>query len=580
MRGIWRTVAAVAVLGSGLCTGEVSAQERSPLEFAVSFPESVGAEPLDGRVLVLLAVDEEREPRFQYGWGLASSQAFGVDVEQLAPGESAIVAADTFGWPLRRMETLEPGEYFVQAVLHRYKTFHRADGHVVSLPASWEAGQQWNREPGNLYSTPRKIRVDPAAGGRIEIELDNVIPSIEPPEDTEFVKHVRIRSELLTEFWGEPFYLGAHVLLPKGFEEHPEARFPLMIFHGHFPSDFGGFRTEPPDPDLECEYSERFGVDCYNRIQQQEAYDFYRQWISDDFPRFLVIEVQHANPYYDDSYAVNSANLGPYGDAITYELIPHIEEQFRGIGEGWARFTYGGSTGGWEALAVQVFYPDEYNGCFAACPDPIDFRGYMTLDIYSGENAYYREGPFGRIARPGRRNYLGHVDMTMEDFNHMELVKGTKSRSGDQFDIWEAVYSPVGEDGYPKRLWNKRTGEIDPEVAEYWRENYDLRHILERDWETLGPKLAGKIHIYCGDMDNYYLNNAVYWTEEFLESTTDPYYDGEVDYGDRAEHCWNGDHENGNHISRLRYNTFYLPKILQRIEESAPEGADRTSWRY
>jgi hypothetical protein len=407
-----------------------------------------------------------------------------------------------------------------------------------------------------------------------------VIPPIEEPEDTEYIKHVRIQSDLLTEFWGRPMYLGAHVLLPDGFDENPDARYPLIVFHGHFPSDFGGFRTEPPDPDLECEYSERFDVECYNRIVQQEAYDLYRSWISDEFPRFIIIEVQHANPYYDDSYAVNSANLGPYGDAITHELIPYIEERFRGIGEGWARFLYGGSTGGWEALAVQVFYPDDYNGTFAACPDPIDFRAYTLLDIYDEPNAYYTDGPFKRVERPVHRNWLGEVDQTLAEYNHLELVLGTKNRSGDQFDIWEAVYSPQGDDGYPRRLWDKRTGEIDHEVAEYWRENYDLRHILERDWETLGPKLEGKIHIYVGDMDNWYLNNAVYLMEEFLEGTSDPYYGGVVDYGDRFEHCWNGDHENGNHISRLRYNTMYVPKILERIEKGAPPGSDLTSWRH
>ena len=116
-------------------------------------------------------------------------------------------------------------------------------------------------------------------------------------------------------------------------------------------------------------------------------------------------------------------------------------------------------------------------------------------------------------------------------------VLGTKGRSGDQMDIFMSVYGPVGDDGYPDLLYDKWTGEINPEVAEYWRENYDLRHIIERDWSTLGPKLVGKIHIFAGDMDNYYLNNAVYLTEEFLESTTDPYYDGVVDYGDRAYHC-------------------------------------------
>jgi hypothetical protein len=168
----------------------------------------------------------------------------------------------------------------------------------------------------------------------------------------------------------------------------------------------------------------------------------------------------------------------------------------------------------------------------------------------------------------------------MQGENRWELVLGAKNRSGQQFDIWEAVYSPVGDDGYPKRLWDKENGIIDPEVAAYWRDNYDLRFILERDWAQLGPKLEGKIHLFTGDMDDYYLNNAVYLMEEFLESTTDPYYAGEVDYGDRAEHCWNGDHENGNHISRLRYNTMYLPRILERIEATAPEGADLTSWRY
>jgi hypothetical protein len=164
--------------------------------------------------------------------------------------------------------------------------------------------------------------------------------------------------------------------------------------------------------------------------------------------------------------------------------------------------------------------------------------------------------------------------------NYRELVLGDKSRSGQQFDIWEATYSPQGVDGYPQRLWDKYTGKINPEVASYWRENYDLRHILERDWSTVGEKLKGKIHIYCGDMDNYYLNNAVYKMEEFLESTSDPYYDGEVDYGDRAEHCWNGDQQNPNHISRLRYNSMYVPKIMDRILESASAGADLTSWRY
>ena len=269
-------------------------------------------------------------------------------------------------------------------------------------------------------------------------------------------------------------FLGAHILLPEGFDEHPDAKYPLAIMHGHFPSDFGGFRTTPPDPDLEPEYSARFDLEGYNKIVQQEAYDFYKMWTGPKFPRVLAIEIQHANPFYDDSYAVNSANVGPYGDAITYELIPHIEEKFRGIGEGWARFTYGGSTGGWEALAVQVLYPKEYNGCYAACPDPIDFRAYTLVNIYEDANAYYIDGPFKKSLRPGHRDYLGQVNATLQDMNYLELALGSKGRSGQQWDIWEAVYSPIGTDGYPKRIWDKVTGEIDKDVANYWKENYDL----------------------------------------------------------------------------------------------------------
>ncbi len=573
----------VEILGCALFILFLAASGRAGtegLKFSISFDEAVSRTPVDGRLLLLISTDGRTEPRFQISGRLGSAQVFGIDVDGLKPRQAAVIDAEAFGYPLASLSQLPPGEYFVQALLHKYETFRVAHGHTLKLPMDRGEGQQWNRAPGNLLSTVRKMRLDPVEGRRIEIQLDQVIPPIPEPKDSKYVRHIKIQSKLLTEFWGRPMYLGAHVLVPEGFDEHPQAHYPLIIFHGHYPSDFGGFRTEPPDPNLKCEYSERFNVECYNRIVQQEAYDFYKKWISPGFPRVLIVEIQHAHPFYDDSYAVNSANVGPYGDAITYELIPYIEKKFRGLGAGWARFLYGGSTGGWEALAAQIFYPDEYNGTFAACPDPIDFRAYTLVNIYKDKNAYYLEGPFQRLKRPGYRNYLGEVTGTIEGFNHMELALGTKSRSGDQFDIWQAVFSPVGEDGYPQPIWNKLTGEIDAKVAEYWREHYDLRYILERDWKTLGPKLVGKIHIYCGDMDNYYLNNAVYLMEEFLKKTTDPFYAGEVDYGDRAEHCWNGDHSNPNYISRLRYNTMYLPKIIKRIEQTAPPGSDLTSWRH
>jgi hypothetical protein len=547
--------------------------------FAVSFSDTSSQQPLDGRLLLLLSTDSTAEPRFQIADGPNSQLVFGMDVEGLPPGQEVLVDTAAFGYPVRSLQQLKPGEYYVQALLHRYETFNRADGHTVKLPMDRGEGQHWNLAPGNLYSTPRKIRIDPGSVDKISITLDQVIPPIPEPKDTKYIRHIKIKSEKLSKFWGRDMYLGAHVLLPEGFDEHPNARYPLAIFHGHFPSDFGGFRTELPDTSLKPDYEARFKLSGYNKIQQEEAYRFYKEWTGPQFPRMLIIEIQHANPYYDDSYAVNSENLGPYGDAITYELIPHIEKQFRGIGQGWARFLYGGSTGGWEALAVQVLYPEEYNGCFAACPDPIDFRAYTVVNLYKDLNAYYLESPHKRTPRPAHRDYLGHVSSTMEEVNHHELAIGTKSRSGGQFDIWEAVYSPVGKDGYPQRVFDKVTGQIDSNVARQWQK-YDLRYIMANNWETLGPKLEGKIHIYCGDMDNYYLNNAVYLMEEFLESTKKPYYGGEVKYGDRAEHCWNGDPKLPNAITRLRYNTMYIPKILDRIKKNHPAGADLTSWRY
>ena len=560
------------------CETRPAGEESGPV-FELTIDKTFEDSIKDGRIFVMLSKNETAEPRFQITDGPETQLIFGMDVEDWNAADGKIVFSgdEVYGYPLESLKDIPEGQYFVQALFHQYETFTRADGHTVKMPMDRGEGQQWNKAPGNLFSEPVKLSIGKGIYG---LTLDKAIPPIPEPEDTKYIKHIKIKSERLSEFWGRPVYLGAHVLLPEGFEEHPEVKYPLAIMHGHFPTDFEEFRMTPPDPDLEPDYSDRFKVKGYNRIVQQEAYDFYKTWTGPDFPRVLAIKIQHANPFYDDSYAVNSENLGPYGDAITYELIPYIEKQFRGIGEGWARFTYGGSTGGWEALAVQVKYPDQYNGCFAACPDPIDFRAYCLVNLYENKNAYSLESDFKKTYRPGHRDYLGNVSATLKEMNLRELALGTKSRSGQQWDIWEAVYSPVGDDGYPKRIWDKQTGEIDPEVAAFWKENYDLSYILKRDWVKNGAQWKGKIHIYCGDMDNYYLNNAVYLAEEVLESLDNPAYDGEVAYGDRAEHCWNGDPTQPNHISRLRYHRMFIPKWAAEVKNRAPEGADLMSWRY
>jgi hypothetical protein len=552
------TTIIVALLTLVNAPATVGAQSASRLRFAVTFPAERSSSPLDGRLLLMISADTGGDPRTQVSATVSTAQVFGVDVDGWKPGEVRYIDASAFGYPLRSLNQLKSGRYRVQAMINRYETFRRSDGHTVKLPPDKWEGQQFASKPGNLYSRPANMVINASSAVAPTIVLDQEIPPVGDfkAKETKYVKYMRIRSDLLSKFWGRDMFLGAWILLPYGFDEHPDARYPLVINHGHFPSGVGNWRETPPDPDLKPDYSERFSLAGYNRIQQ------------------------HATPYYDDSYAVNSANNGPYGDAIMKELIPAIEKQYRAIGAGWARFTFGGSTGGWEAMAVQMFYPDDFNGAWIACPDPIDFRQYTVVNIYEDDNAYYREGPFLRVPRPGLRNYLGHVQATMEQLNHRELALGTKSRSGDQWDVWESVYSPVGADGYPKPIWDKLTGKIDRTVAEHWRQNYDLSYILKRDWKTLGPKVRGKMRIYVGDMDNYYLNNAVYLTEQVVSELRDPSPDFVFDYGDRDEHCWNGDHTRSNAYSRLRYAQMTFPWFVERMLTNSPAGADLRSWRY
>lgn len=583
------------------------------LTFALSFDGKVQATPLDGRMLLFIAADERGtpahfssdpigvrfaptapEPRTMANDFDNTAQVFGVDVDQLAPGSPAIISEATLGYPVEQLGALPPGDYWVQGLLHVYETFTRADGKVVRLPMDRGEGQQYASAPGNLFSTPVKIRVDPARADTVRIVLDQKNPPIEPAKDTKYVKHLRMKSELLSKFWGRDMYLGAIVVLPEGYDTHPTARYPLAVYQGHFQLTVNGWRETPPDPKLPPYDRDSVAKYCpnghegywcgkvgYDRVVQEYEHNFFKEWTGPGFPRVIMLTIQHANPYYDDSYAVNSANLGPYGDAINRELIPFVEKQFRAIGQGWARALYGGSTGGWEVLASQVFYPDDYNGAYASCPDPIDFRGYLTTNLYEDDNAYwYDGGPFRRSERPGHRDNFGHVRATVRQAGLRELVLGDKTRSGGQFDIWEAVYSPVGDDGYPRRIWDKRTGVIDRAVATYWRDNYDLVHIMQRDWARLGPKLRGKIEIYAGAHDNLYLNNAVYYAEDFLKKVKNPPADATVIYGVKDEHCFSGDTTTVNAFSRLTYHSRFIRKMAAHWTKTAPAGADTSSWRY
>jgi len=571
---LWSAAAIAALAAAAFGGMALRADTPTGLHFSISFPAARSQDAIDGRVLLFISDDGRTEPKAQSDQYRANSTRpiFGVDVDGLAPGQDVIVDERVAGWPARSLADIPAGDYFVQALVNRYETFHRSDGHTIKMPMDHGEGQHWDVKPGNFYSKPVKMHLDPKTSGEVRISMDQEIPPIAAQADSAQVKYLRVPNERLSRFWGRPMELGAIVTLPQGWESHPNARYPIVIHHGHFPRSVESdtWRERPPDASAK-------GA---QRDAQQAAYQFYKDWNGPNFPRMIHVLVQHPTPYFDDSYAVNSANNGPYGDAITRDLVPYIEQKFRGIGQRWARVTIGGSTGGWEALGVQVFYPDDYNGAWALCPDPIDFRSYRSVNIYDEHNAYYYEdNPWKRTPKPGYRDYRDHLYSTFEERNLVELALGTHGRSAGQHDAWASVFGPVGDDGYYKPLYDQSTGAIDPDVARYWRDHYDLRFIMQRDWATLGPKLRGRIHITSGTMDNGYLNNAAYQMEEFLSHAT-PSAEAEFVYGERREHCFTGDTEHPNDVGNRTVHQRYMPAMAQWMIRSAPPGADTRSWMY
>ena len=498
--------------------------------FEISYPASLDNGPITGRVFVMISKTDRVEPRLQAGSYNASVPFYGLDVNALKPGDNAVVDASVLGYPVESLSQLPAGEYYVQALLNVYTQVHRKDGHVIWVHMDQWEGQQWNRSPGNLVSEVQRITLDPSKGFNVKLSLTKKLPPVEIPPDTQWVKRVKIQSRMLSEFWGHPIYLGATLLLPKNYDQNAGRKYPAIYIQGHFGlgAPFG-FTTRPAaNPESEAQRKARL-----SRSARETGYEFSQAWMSDDFPRMVAVTFQHPTPYYDDSYAVNSANNGPYGDALTKELIPYLEEKFRLIAKPDARVLTGGSTGGWESLALQILHPKFFNGTWSLYPDPVDFRRYQMSNVYEDDNAFeVPNGDWGKLIRPLSRNADGQVTLTMREMNRLEAVLGSNVRSGQQIAAWDAAYGPVGKDGYPRPIWDRLTGKIDREVAFYMRDNgYDLRYNVEKNWPSIGRDLAGKIHVYTGDMDNYYLNLAVYQLEDFLKGAENPKSEAVFEYG-------------------------------------------------
>ena len=471
----------------------LAAAARAELRIEVSLAPGVQPAHAGGRVLVVLAPPDAREPRRLVGdTGLDAAPLFGTDAPDWSKQPLAALDARSAAFPLASMAQLAPGEYRVQAYL-------RCNPDLLVLDA-----------PGNLQSAARVVRLDPAQQEPLRLELAEPVATEDLPADTGAVRFVKLRSERLSRFWGREMHVRAAVLLPKGWAEEPLRRYPLLV-------EIGGY-----------------GQRCRSLARQYaDGSRSLREWNADDMPRFLLVLLDGAGPL-GDPYQVDSENHGPWGAALVEELLPHLERTYRAMPDAAARFTTGHSTGGWVSLALQVHYPDVFNGCWSFAPDGVDFRHFQLVDVYKDKNAYVNRDGFERASM---RTIDGDTVFTVRHECQLENTLGlgdSWTRSGGQWGAWNATYGARGPDGLPVALWEPKSGAIDDAAREAWK-RHDLRLRLQNGWKELGPRLAGKIHVYVGDADNYFLDNAVARLKEFFDRA-EPAYGGEIRFGWRQGH--------------------------------------------
>lgn len=569
--------------GAGVAGNAASTAGGPGPRFVVTLAPGVAAEAhrtaerpparaLDGRVFVIVTRNGGSEPRLQ-GPGLTedSPPFWGKDVNGLSDRRAVSLRRGderVYGYPLAALGDVPEGEYFVQAFMNVYETFRRSDGSTVKLHMPCGDGHRVIWGTGNVYSDVKRMRIT-HSGGPVRLELSKVIPPSSPtppggtcqqanPPESKHVKFVKIKSELLSKFWGRPMYIAASVLLPKGYEERPAARYPVIYAMSHHHRAYSIAGSENPNMSL-----------VFGNFNEAGTNPFSQSWLAEDRRHVIVVRPLSENPFYDTSYWVDSPNAGPYGRALTEELLPAIDSRFRTIGEAWARTQTGGSSGGWMSLAPQVFYPDLFGGAFVLFPDNVDFRSFWLIDLYQDPNAYWNQREWRKWPRPYIRDHLtGNTIATTAEWGHLELAMGRKSRSGEYFAHQQATWGPQGSDGYPVPAWDPLTGEIDAAAAERYRK-FDISAYLTRNWSTLEPKLRGRLFFWVGDDDNYFIDRGVKLLKQRLATLTPP---------SDAQFVILPDEGHGGPA---------FPSPAQRVElmarhmaAQAPAGADSTSWRY
>jgi hypothetical protein len=425
--------------------------------FRITLDPAVRREPFSGRIYVFFT-RQRSEPRMGPQW-FNTEPFIALEVADWEPGTACELNEDDparLTYP-RDLSTVDLSGYQAQAVA-RFNPWERTVGTGV----------------GNGYGPVITL----SSGDSAELHIDSLVQPAPFPE-TEWTKELVVRSELLSRFYRRDVVMRASVVLPASYQAAPDRRYPtVFIIPG-----FGGTHREGVR-DRPVEEHNPHGVE------------------------FLRVFLDPSCPLGHHVFA-DSANNGPVGQALVEELIPEFDRQYRSVAEPRGRFLTGHSSGGWSSLWLQVTDPDFFGGVWSTSPDPVDFRDFQRINIYRPEENAYVD-PAGQrrpLARAGNQVLLWY-----DDFDWMEHVLGP----GTQLHSFEAVFSPRGDDGRPRRLWDRQTGAIDPDVARTW-EAYDIRLVLERNWSELGPKLQGKLHIFTGDQDTFYLDGAVVLLKESLE---------------------------------------------------------------
>ena len=464
--------------------------------YAVSIDISVEKELIEsfnekGRLFIFMSLDSISEPRTQI-WPnpRAKTEIFAKNIDDFDPKKPFKLTGD-IGWigtPKWTLKNVPAGEYYIQIV--------------------WDQKSDESRinEPGNLYSEKKHITIN--QNQNLSFVINQKIESRKIDEHP-LVRVVELRSDTLSNWWGKSMFLKASILLPHNYDRTKEypIRYNVAGYGGRYDRINGALRNK----------------------------GFMDWWTSGDAPEIINVFLDGEGPF-GDSYQMDSENSGPYGHSFVHELIPHIERLYRGTQSNTYRFVDGCSTGGWVSLGLQLYYPEMFNGVFSYSPDAIAFENYNLINIYKDENAFINEYGY---ERPIMRETSGEPMLSLRSFIQYENVLGPSNsylNSGGQFSAHTALYSPKGDNGLPKPLFDPITGEMDPEVAEHWK-NYDFKLYAQENWDELGPKLQGKIYIWMGDMDNFYLNTGTREFDSFLKTTQNPTSDAIIVYSAMEGHC-------------------------------------------